>query len=86
MLAYPLGIFAPRGMIVRTTQIVGSFMLLNGLINALTGGIEQQRSRSPSDGGISTPDLLVKSARADLMRKVKLERHKDAKKSVDFTD
>jgi hypothetical protein len=75
VLAYPLSVLFPKGCIIRTTQIVGSFIILNGTIAAVQNWQETLATKlghKPSSG-IDTHELIVEP-RAELMRRVKLER------------
>jgi hypothetical protein len=55
-LSYAMALLAPRGLLIRTSQIVGSFIILNGTINALQSTFS---NKSSSNGdGIDTTTLM----------------------------
>jgi hypothetical protein len=73
ILAYPLSVLLPKGCIIRTTQIVGSFIILNGTIAAVQKGQKTLATKLGGGVGIDTQELIVEP-RAELMRRVKIER------------
>lgn len=56
-LSYVVGLLAPRGLLIRTSQIVGSFVILNGTINALQS--QFNKSQPPEDSIFTDPRAEV---------------------------
>jgi hypothetical protein len=56
-LSVAMAILAPRGLLIRTSQIVGSFIILNGTINALQAQFSAQRPVKSNPDGIDTTVL-----------------------------
>jgi len=78
-LSYALSVLAPRGLMIRTSQIVGSFIILNGTINAIqTSLFNEDATPSRGGGGVQGIDtLMLTDPRVELLQRVRLQRIKD---------
>jgi hypothetical protein len=66
-----ISLLAPRGLMIRTAQIVGSFIILNGTIHALEGSFKKEPVKDTDSESMLRHSLITVNPQATLMHYVK---------------